>query len=326
MRRWRKTVRPRGAQGPWRALLPGLVILAIGIAASTIVFFLDTIRRALAEGPDIVVVADEARGLTPGADVWVAGSPSGRVTRVLFADPEGPAESRVVIHATLHRTAAPFIRSGAAATIASSSLLAPIVLKLSPGDPAGPPFDFADTLVVPAARTTDHLLALADTARGAVDTLATLARTLTDALAHGSGSAAAFRADSSLATRMQRMAHRMESVSGALRSDSSLPARAAADSLGPRVAKVLNTLRSLGDGGLSPEVSDAVLGLAQRLELIAENLDRIDRDLRSGKGTAGRALYDDELARQQEAARARLDSVKAELRRQPWRWLRVRLF
>jgi hypothetical protein len=40
------------------------VLILAGLAAvSTTVFFLDTIRRAVAEGPGIVVLAAEARGL-----------------------------------------------------------------------------------------------------------------------------------------------------------------------------------------------------------------------------------------------------------------------
>ena len=326
MRRRRKTVRSRASSGPWRSYLPGLLILGVVITTSGAVFFLDTIRRALAEGPDVIVMAQDARGLVPGADVWIAGSPSGRVTRVLFADPEGPPDSRVVVHATLRRSAARFLRSGAEATISSSSLLAPVVLKLTTGDPAGPPFDFKDTLFVPAARTTEQLLALAASARGAVDTLLTLSRALAEELEAGSGSAAGFRRDTVLAARMQRISIGAESVAGALRSESSLPARAAADSLGPTLASVLSTLRQLGDEEKASEVAEAVVTLTRRLERIAVSLDRIDGDLRSGKGTAGRALYDDEIERQQEAARARLDSLKSELRRRPWRWLRVRLF
>jgi hypothetical protein len=125
---------------------------------------------------------------------------------------------------------------------------------------------------------------------------------------------------------MKRIATGAESVTSALRSESSLPARAAADSLGPALASIRATLSQLGDEERASEVADAVVTLTRRLERIAVSLDAIDMDLRTGKGTAGRALYDDEIERQQESARARLDSLKSEVRREPWRWLRVRLF
>jgi len=319
-------VSARPSRGPWRTFLPGLLILVIVIGVSTAVFFLDRIRRALAEGPDIVVVADEARGLAPGAVVWVAGSPSGRVTRVLFADPEGPPESRVVIHATLNRSVVPFLDSDLEATISSASLLAPVVLKLTPGHAGGPAFNFNDTLFVASGKTTEHVLALARSARAVIDSLAPLSMKLAARMADGPGTLAAFRADSALAGRLKRIATRAETVAVALRSETSLPARAAADSLGPALAGMLTTLRRVGDEGAAEEVMEAIATLAEQLDRITASLERIDRDLQAGKGAAGRALYDDEISRQKEGARARLDSLKSELRREPWRWLRVKLF
>lgn len=216
------------------------------------VFFLDTIRRALVEGPEIVVLAAEARGLIPGAEVWVAGSPSGRVTQVVFDDPDGPAESRIVIHATLHRAALPFLRSDAEATIGSSSLLAPVILKLDPGDPGSGPLDFADTLTVPALRSTDHLLLLAREAREAVDTLASLSRDLVIRLDEGPGTAARLRRDTALLERMTAISANARSISTALQAEDALPARLAADSLGTALSAMAGALRSLRGKNVPP--------------------------------------------------------------------------
>jgi len=318
----------RAARRPdaWRSYLPGFLILVILVSVSTVVFFLDTIRRALEEGPDIVVVAAEARGLAPGADVWVAGTPSGRVTRVMFDDPHGPAESRVVIHATLHWAAVRYLREDAKANIAGSSLLAPVVLKIDPGHPDGGPFDFADTLTVPAVKTTAQLLALADEARGAMDTLAVLSEELTASFAEGHGTAPLLMRDARLLSRMMDIAADAQTVATALASEDALPARFAADSLGAAMAAMADAVRSLRGEERAEAVTGALADLARRLERIAESLDRLDRDLRAGRGTAGRALYDDEIARQREAFGARLDSLKLELRREPGRWLRFKLF
>jgi ABC-type transporter Mla subunit MlaD len=296
------------------------------VGASTTVFFLDTIRRAVAEGPEIVVLAAEARGLTTGADVWVAGSPSGRVTRVRFDDPDGPAESRVVIHATLHRAAVPFLRSDARATISSSSLLAPVVLKLDPGNPLSGPFDYTDTLAVPDLRSTHHLLSLARSGREAVDSLKSLSRELAVKLAEGPGSVARLRGDTALIERLRIISANSRAVSMALAAEQSFPARMTADSLGVTLAAVADALRGLGPEEQVAEATGAVGDLAGRLDRISENLDRLDRGLRAGGGTAGRAIYDDEIARQLDAFKARMDSLKAELKGEPGRWLRFKLF
>ncbi len=326
MRRRRKALRPVRGSDSWRSRLPGVLILVALVVVSTTVFFLDTIRRALTEGPEITVLAAEARGLTPGADVWVAGSPSGRVTGVDFDDPAGPAQSRVVIQARLHWAAIPSLGADTEARIASSALLAPVVLKLDPGGRGDGTFDSEDTLTVPPLRSTDQLLSLATAARGAVDTLMMLSRELTDRLTLGPGTAAGLRGDTALVRRMRHVsAHSLE-VYAALRSEDALPSRMAADSLAPALTEMFGALRSLADEEQAEDVTSAVTVLAERLERISSNMDRLDRDLRAGRGTAGRALYDDEIARQRAGFEARLDSLKSELRRKPWRWLRFKLF
>jgi hypothetical protein len=201
-----------------------------------------------------------------------------------------------------------------------------VVLKLDPGGPGGEPFDFSDTLAVPAMRSTDHLLALAKASRGALDTLATLSRDLAARLRDGPGSAASVRRDTALVRRMRAVSENARALSEALVAETSLPARVAADSIGPAVAEMIGTLSELRGEDRADQVADAVVDLAGRLERISAGLDRLDRDLRAGRGTAGRALYDDEIERQQEAFRARLDSLRTELRRKPWRWLRFKLF
>ncbi len=319
-------MRPVRRSDSWRAHLPGILILIGLVLLSTTVFFLDTIRRALAEGPEITVVAAEARGLTPGADVWVAGSPSGRVTRVDFDDPAGPARSRVVIQARIHWTAVPQLGADTEARIGSSALLAPVVLKLDPGGPGQGPFDFADTLAVPPLRSTERLLALTGAARGAVDTLLSFSQELTDRLAEGPGTAGALRRDTLLVERMREVSVNAISVYSVLQAEDALPARLRADSLGPALADLIGNLRDLGSEPRAADVTAAVTELTERLERIAVSLDRLDRDLRAGRGTAGRALYDDEISRQKVAFEARLDSLKSELRRKPWRWLRFKLF
>ena len=278
------------------------------------------------EGPEIVVLAAEARGLVPGSDVWVAGRASGRVRDVVFADPAGPAENRVVIHAILHRTAVPFLRADTRASISSASLLAPVVLKLDPGHPGGAPLDLTDTLRVPLHRTAEQLISLAQEARHATDSLTLVAQALGQRITAGPGTVAAFRSDTVLVRRLGNIAGNARSISRALGSEDALPARLASDSLGVAMARMASSLRSLQGEERAAHVTQAVVDLAERLERISENLDRLDRDLREGRGTAGRALYDDEIARQEEAFRARLDSLKTELRQKPWRWLRFKLF
>ena len=137
------TGRGRGAGG-WRSVRTGVLQIALLVAVAAAVFSLDVLLRELAEGPELVVRATAARELTPGAEVWVAGVPAGRVTAVRFREGAG-REAPVVVRTVLREGAAATLRSDASAAIHGSALLEPSVVAVDPGT-ASTPYDFADTL------------------------------------------------------------------------------------------------------------------------------------------------------------------------------------
>lgn len=306
-------------------MLPGILILIGLIGTSTLVFFTDTLRRTLAEGPHIVVLASAARGLVSGAEVWIAGAPSGRVTSVRFGDPVAGRE-RVIVEAVLYRTALPYLGTDATARIGSSALLSPAVLKLEPGGPGAGPFDPRDTLHVIPDLTREQFMTLAAEARGATDSLSEVLRLLDDRLARGPGTLARLRADTAFLAALPRIDVAAGRLSTALRSEESLPALLAADSVGPVLARLVAGLHTMATDERTGQVADTVAALVEGLARISESLALMDESLRAGSGTAGRALYDDEIRRQQASLRARLDTVRSELLRRPWRWLRFKLF
>lgn len=319
-------MRPKRRSGEWRSVLPGILILAGLLLSSTLVFFMDMIQRGLLEGPRIVILAAEARGLAPGADVWIAGSPSGRVTDVVFGNPDGREDERVVIRAVLHWTALPYLGSGASVRVGSSALLAPVVLKLEPGAAGGEPFDPKDTLHAVPNETRERFIALATEGKQAADSLTDLLAVLAERLEWGPGTVARVRRDTALLLALPRMVASAGELSTALRSDQALPALLASDSIGPTLTRIVSGFRSLASDDRTTHIADTVAELLSAVERVSSRLARIDAELQAGNGTAGRALYDDEMRRQQRLLRARLDTVRAELIRKPWRWLRFKLF
>jgi len=273
-----------------------------------------------------VVVAAEARGLAPGSDVWVAGSPAGRVTAVSFGDPHGPEDRRVVIQATIHHAAVPYLGRDTRATISPGALLEPVVLKLDPQHPAGGPFDPSDTLFVPADRTVERFLALAADSRSILDSLHAVSTSLRKRLRDGPSTLASLQADTSLQLRMVTLAHSARRLSDAFTPESELARFLADDSTAAALQRVTAGLGSLSRRGREEGVADSALAVAAALESIAARLASLDADLRAGRGTAGRALYDDEIERQEAQLRARLDSLRSDIRERPWRWLRLHLF
>ena len=319
-------MRNRRTPPPWREVRAGL-LLAVGItAASTTIFFTDQIRRSIQEGPILTVSTPAAPGLHAGSDVWVAGRLVGRVISVSFQPPAIGRAGNVVIRAVLHRSAGEYVRRDATATIRPSDLLAPVVLAIDPGSPGEPALDFADTLRTgPADADLERVLALLDSLRDNSARAAPIGRRLAEEMRSGRGSLAAFRRDTTVRRLLQSSRERVRT----LRTRRGSLARLATDSLivvrldsvmrrAARLAAVRETLRV----ARAAEAWD----LGATLERLRTRLATIDRRLAEGRGSAGRAIHDDEILRQAKLLRARLDTVVVELSRNPLRWLRFRIF
>ena len=90
--------------------------------------------RCLDHASSSLVTAPKARGLIPGAEVWVAGARAGRVLSIRFADASAGSE-RVIVDAVLFTEIAYLLRADATARIAPSALLAPFGPLFDPEHP-----------------------------------------------------------------------------------------------------------------------------------------------------------------------------------------------
>jgi hypothetical protein len=302
------------------------VILAGLALVSAVIFFLDAGRRALEEGPHVVVLAAEARGLQRGTDVWVAGKPAGRVKDIHFGDPTGPENRRVIIVAVLHRSAARFLRETARARIGSSALLAPVVLKLDPGAPEGARFDFADTLYAPRDTIRETLFSLWESGRAEARALAKAVGDLGRRTRDGPGTVARFRQDTTFLVRLPGAVARMRGLSQEFRRRDGLGSLLADDSLRASARRAVLRLSSLATDERSRALRDTIADLAASLQRVSHGLAAVEAGLAAGRGTAGRVAHDTELTDQAHMLRTGLDSATAELMLHPFRWLRFRIF
>lgn len=307
------------SRGPgWRQLRVGALLLVALAVAGLAIFFMDEMAREVAAGPRLTVAAAEARELEPGAPVWVAGVPAGRVTRIRFRRAGEAEGGRILIRAELRSDAAGLLRSDAAATVRIPSLLAPAVLAIDPGSSAVP-LDVSDTLTaVPQAEVRD-VLARADSLAGRLEELRPLGRRLARRLEEGPGSLAALRGDPATVRRLR----------AALRGATGLAAAAPGGSagllgsdpaLGRRWDRIRERARRMAPG------TEETAALAGAVERLAARLSRLEARLDSAGGTLGRLAHDEALERERRLLEARMDSVRAELLANPFRWLRIRLF
>lgn len=305
--------------GPTRDRLRlGGFLLAGLVAASVAVFFLDVVAREMSLGPDLLVAAAEARNLEPGAAVWVAGVPAGRVTRIRFRPAAAAADRRILIRAEIRADAADLLRSDAEASVQVSALLAPSVLAVRPGR-AATPLDPSDTLqAVPRAQVSE-VMDRASSLAGRLETLRPLARRLARRLEDGPGTLAALRADPATAERLGTGLRAARDL--ARGADEGSAALLAGDStLVPRWRRI-----GRRSGRISAAVGDAA-AVTRELDRLAARLSGIVDRVNSTRGTLGRFLGDDALGRERRLLEARYDSVRSELLADPLIWLRFRLF
>jgi len=289
------------------------------------VFFSDIIRRSIIEGPEITVTAREAEGLVPGSEVWIAGTRAGRVLWIRFGDPSGPESRRVLVRAVLQRGPAAHLRADTRPRIVPASLLAPPVLELEAGSPSAPPLDFSDTLRVVAGITPEELLSRMGRARPSLDTLRRLSEEFRAATRTGDGSLARLRADTALGGRLGRLAERLDRFrSSETRTPGSLELLLEDDSLRATASRLKDRLGRLAEW--QGARADSLATLVETLRRVSGRLAALRRDLDAGYGTAGRALHDREIQNQIDRLRSAADSTRAELMREPWRWLRFQLF
>lgn len=321
---------PTGSSSPstgpsepgWSRLRTGAALIAGLAVVLAAVFFSDVVLRELSEGPQLTVTAAEARDLEPGASVWVAGVPAGRVTSVRFREAGGEDRQPVVVRAVLREDAAGILRADASAQIRTSALLAPAVLALDPGR-SGRAFDPGDTLRARPGPDREEIRARADSLAGALAALAPLADSLRTRLEEGPGTLAALRRDDALRADLRRAG---ESLRGLTREASRGSAAKLARDTATRAAlgRTTERLRRLAeeaDGRAAPADS-----AARALGALLVRLDTLSRRLDAGRGTAGRLLRDRALQRERRRLEATMDSLRAELLADPFRWLRFRLF
>ncbi len=309
----------------WAQLRLGTILLALLVAASTAVFFLERLERQLSEGPHLTVEASSARGLEVGSDVWIAGVAAGRVEAIRLLRPHD-GHGPVIIRAVLRPGAGRVLRADATASLRASALMAPTVLALEPGREADRPFAFGDTLQALPELSLDQVMARADTLRARLHRLEPDGRALARRLDEGPGTLASLRRHPE---RLRRLAADLErSRQLALTAPGGTAARILRDVALRREAHRLRVRLATmtAPGGALARASRERTAMRATLDSLRRRGHLLETRLAEGSGTAGRVLHDRAIQRERALFRARMDSVKAELIADPLRWLRFALF
>lgn len=272
----------RSAPVTWDQVRVGIVLIVALTILGLGVFLIGDIGDVFGTRYRVVTLMESAAGLVPGAPVQVAGQNVGQVDRIEFIPPEErpPGGEAVAVWLGVNVEIREQIRADSRARVRTQGLLGDRLIDIEPGSPDRPVLEEGDTLAAAPALSYQELLGQA---ADAVQSLTTLSRDLTEALAGVS---------------------RGEGTLGQLLVDDSLYAELV--ELAAATNAVLDPLER-GEGALGRLLRDEAL--YDRLVSTTAGLDTLTRDLLEGEGTLGRLVRSDSLYAALAGAATRADSL-----------------
>jgi ABC-type transporter Mla subunit MlaD len=304
-----------------RPLYGGLIIVGI-VATALLIFFLDDLRGMFERRYTIVALVPDAPGLAAGSPVWVGGKLVGEVKQVGFMPSGADTLDRVWVTLRLPTHVQPQVREDSRVRLTATSLIGESVVDILPGSIAAPILAPGDTLRIRARPTADGVTRRAGVVRGQLDTLlltvaelTPLARQRLDAL-----QVSFARLDGARVEVERIRADLAANPGAALLRDTAFTAslerarRHAAD-IPAAVADLGEQFRLTGDMG------PAWTRLQARADTLRSQLAAAEAMLDNTDGFVGRFGQDAALRNAIGAARASLDSLVTEARRNPLRFV-----
>lgn len=307
----------------WRELIPG--ITAVAVIAVLIIVTLVYARIGGLHGKKVTlyVVTDEATGVLPGTEVWLAGQRKGLVKEVSFRAASTDTLERLLIRTEFLEEALPYARRDSYAQIRpAGSLIGMRIVYISAGSATSPPLRDGDTVHMGKRSRIANLPADVGTIEPAISALTSSVGELNAALASPTGTIGAARASGfprmpDVSARMSRIAARSQGNGTiGLSNRTHLMARAvramgAADSI--------RTLMSSNKGSIGRFRRDTSL-VTKAAHVLAE-LDTL-RALASG-GVAGiaSAHSDSSLTRELNRRRSLIAELIRDIKRRPFRYI-----
>jgi phospholipid/cholesterol/gamma-HCH transport system substrate-binding protein len=305
-----------------RPLYGGLLITAV-VGFAVLIFFLDDIFRLFERSYEIVALVPDAPGLAAGAPVWVGGKPVGEVRHVAVMPAGRDTLGRVLVLLELPRHVQSQVRTDSRVRLTAARLVGERVVDILPGSPAAPVARAGDTLRLAARPTMQQVTGRAAVVRAELDTLtAALQELAPQARARLGDAQRTFAALDAAMAQAQQLRTDLQANPGlALLRDQRF--RASLERARQSAAALPGTFDVLRERSAdTQEVAAAFARLQDRADTLAARIDAATSvlDDRSG-GSLARLLDDDALLHALHAARAALDSLLAEARSNPLRFV-----
>jgi ABC-type transporter Mla subunit MlaD len=311
-----------GAERQIRRPLLGALLIAALLGGAILIFFMQDLIGLFTPKYDVVAVVPQAVGIVDGSAVWVGGKEVGTVTRVAFMPSSMDTVSRVALTLELPRRLQPQVRRDSRVRFTSARLIGARVVDIIPGTAAAAELAPGDTLFQEEQITAAELTARAAAVKADLDTVLIGVRAL------------AGPARQKLEETRRAMSGVEQAMAEArvLRSDlaanpglellrdpafarSLASARRHAGELPVVIARLREQSEAAG------EAAAALQRLQARADSLSIRLDAAAAALGGPNSSFARLRHDSALARALRGARTELDSLLAEVRRNPLRFV-----
>lgn len=300
-----------------RALLGGGIIVLL-VAGAGGIFLLDDLRAALRPMYRIHVVMPEAPGVVAGAAVWVGGREVGAVEAIGFQRSAPGAGSTLALTLALPTSVRAQVRRDSDVRVTSERMIGDPVIDVIPGSARSPALRDGDTLVARPRPTAAQVTARAKGLQASMDSLRAAAAELSPLVARR-------RAGFMRVERHLGAAHREYTALMADVERSPSLSLLSGEELGRLTGRLESVLTEVGDALARQQDQLRASGLPDALPRVQERARAASRALAALQetmrgGTLDRMARDSALVHAMTRARLELDSLLAEVRRNPLRF------
>jgi ABC-type transporter Mla subunit MlaD len=292
----------------WRQLVPGIVIISVIVLAALAVLVFARVGALHGDTYRLYVLADDARGVIGGTEVWLAGQKIGAVDDISFRPVTNDSLGRLAVALNILDDYRSAIRGDSRAEFRSGGTpIGATIVSISFGSPEEPELEANDTIPRAVQIDPDSVRAAFSSAAGQIPVLLKdadgLVHTFRRALGPSAGDSSTRLAV--IADRLTRLARHMDAGSGTL-------ARLASDTIiTRRLDRIAARSRALAEAFDAPDNTLGRLAndsaLTRAVADVRSDVDTLRSQLEEERGTAGRILYDDAILRELQQLRDRLD-------------------
>jgi ABC-type transporter Mla subunit MlaD len=302
-------------------VLLGLALIVAIVGGATLVFFLDDIVRAVQGRVRLIAIVEDAPRVVPGAPVWLAGAEIGEVVRVELLPTTNDSLARVALTLLIPDDALVLVPRDSRVRLTSARMIGAPVIDIVPGTATSGTVIEGDTIGQGLPITLDRLLADAEGFRTTLDSIVTAGSEL-------AGRAMARREVSARLQRsLERLSVQFDAFSTSL--EDGAWARFRADTaFATALARIEETSARLGvvfsDEGAGEgrrELTRALAGVNARARSLSASIARLQAHLAESNGFLPRSARDSALIHAVARVRTEIDSLMAEARREPFRFV-----